>query len=95
MKKTLICAAALLAMQAATAADLAWIDVESQLTPVGAGESASGALAAFDSWGRKDIAAVGACGTAVAPFVSRFVDSWASGAMSVDLHSPGFLLFFR
>ena len=96
MRKLLISALVFAVVQTiAIAEDLAWRDVESQQTPIGAGQSRTGSLAAFDSWGSKDLVADGTCGTSLSPFVSRFLDVWMSNVMVLDLQAPGFCIFFR
>ena len=96
MRKLLISALVFAVVQTiAIAEDRAWRDVESQQTPIGAGQSRTGSLAAFDSWGSKGLAADGTYGTSLSPFVSLFLAVWTSEAMTLDLQRPGFLLFFK
>lgn len=76
-------------------ADIEWKDVDSQLTPIGAGESKTGELATFDSWGCKRLPADGTYGTAENPFVSRYMSIFTSEPVELDLMAPGFMLFLR
>lgn len=96
MKKLLISAMVFTVVQTTVIAeDLAWRDVESQQTPIGAGQSGTGILAMFDSWGSKNLVADGTYGTSLSPFVSRFLAVWMSEAKVLDLQAPGFWIFFR
>ena len=96
MKKLLVSMVTIAVVQTiAIAEDLAWRDVESQQTPIGAGQSRTGSLAAFDSWGSKDLVADGTYGTSLAPFVSLFLAVWTSDGMILDLRAPGFWISFR
>ena len=79
----------------AFAEDLAWRDVESQQTPIGMGQSRTGFLDVFDSWGSKDLVADGTYGTSLSPFVSCFLAVWMSETNVIDLRAPGFLMFIR
>ncbi|MBR3222881.1 MAG: hypothetical protein IKF72_11730 [Kiritimatiellae bacterium] len=96
MKKLVISAMTFAVLQTtALAEDLAWRDVGAQQTPIGAGQSRTGILATFDSWGSKDLVADGTFGTSLSPFVSLFLAVWTSEAMALDLLAPGFWISFR